>query len=68
VPNPDLARVEGGRKFLWDGRVYASRDEARAQAASYEADAFEVRLVEQDGQLFVYTRRPVKGAAEAAPG
>jgi hypothetical protein len=60
--DPSLATVHDGRKYMWDGRAYASAEEARAAVSGYERERFEVRLVERDGAFFVYTRRAVSGS------
>jgi hypothetical protein len=48
-----------GDKFMWDGRTYATREEAAAQAAKYGEDGFETQLAEAEGAFAVYTRRVV---------
>jgi len=58
----NLAMISDGKKFMWDGQVYATKEEACAAEQSYRKDNFEVRLVEQDQQFLVYTRRAVKEA------
>ncbi len=55
----DAARVIDGRKFMWDGTLYGSQDEAEKARAAYVAEKFEARLVEDQGQFLVYTRRVV---------
>jgi hypothetical protein len=60
---PNLALISDGKKFMWDGRHYASREEASQTENAYRSDHFEVHLVEEDGQVFVYTRRTAKEAA-----
>ena len=58
-----------GRKFLWDGRRYESREQALVAGQSYAADGFETELREEQQSVLVYTRRPVAAsAAEPAPG
>lgn len=47
---------------MWDGQLYATREEASRAEACYQNDNFEVRLIEQEGEFFVYTRRTVKQA------
>jgi hypothetical protein len=61
--SPNLATISDGKKFLWDGQMYPSLDEASRAEQTYQKDNFEVRLVEQDGKVFLYTRRAVKEAA-----
>ena len=57
----NLAIISEGKKFMWDGQLYATREDASPIKESYEKDNFEVRMVEQDGRFLVYTRRIVKG-------
>lgn len=63
--DPKLALVHDGKKFMWDGRTYESREDAAVAVAGYESDRFQVHLVEQDGAFLVYTRRVVAGDAVA---
>lgn len=56
----DLARTFGGKKFMWDGRIYPNRREAEEVGQNYKGDGFEVEPVEEDGQFFLFTRRVVK--------
>lgn len=65
--SPSSTAIWEGRKFMWDGRVYATPEEAAGVVAGYENDRFEVRLVEQDGTFLVYTRRAVSQTAVSAP-
>jgi hypothetical protein len=60
---PILALVSDGKKFMWDGRTLESREEASRVVESYRKDNFEVRMVEEEGKFFVYSRRAVKGVA-----
>ncbi len=57
---PPTARLVHGKKFMWDGRVYPSADEAGQAKAGYENDGFETWTVEEEGAVLVYTRRVVK--------
>jgi len=52
-----LAQKFDGKKFLWDGVNYESRDEAQQALEAYEQDVSLVELVEMDGQFLVYSRR-----------
>lgn len=56
----ELARQFGGKKFMWDGRVYEDQREAEEVGQKYRGDDFEVELVEEGGQWFLFTRRVVK--------
>jgi hypothetical protein len=52
-----LARKVEGKKFMWDGAVYASEDQARQTVEAYRHDGFEVELFQEAGQYLVYSRR-----------
>lgn len=54
------ARFVEGKKFMWDGRVYPSQDDAAKAQATYERDGFETCTCEGEGTFLVYTRRVVK--------
>ena len=64
--DPLPARLFDGRKFLWDGRSYADRVAAETCAEDYRNARFDVRLAEEEGKYFVFTRRIVEQVAEAA--
>jgi hypothetical protein len=55
----ELARIFNGKKFMWDGKVYTNEKESREISQKYKDDGFEVELVEEDNQYFVFTRRVV---------
>jgi hypothetical protein len=63
----NLAMISDGKKFMWDGQPYATKEEASSAEQSYRNDNFEVRVVEQEGKFLLYTRRIVKEAVVAAP-
>lgn len=65
MPSPPLTVIADGKKFMWDGQTYETRDAADQARQGYERDRFEVRLVEQDGRPLLYTRRAVQQAAGA---
>jgi len=65
MSNPDLARISDGKKFMWDGQTFENREEALQLAETYRNDGFEVRMVEEGGKVFLYTRRVVKEATAA---
>jgi hypothetical protein len=56
----NLTIISDGKKFLWDGQPYDSKEAASAAAQSYQNDNFQVQVVEEDGKFLVYTRRAVK--------
>ena len=64
--NPSLALIGEGKKFMWDGRPYGTRDEASCAKETYQNDNFEVRMVEEGGMFLLYTRRVVKQVVVSA--
>jgi hypothetical protein len=64
--NPNLSLVSDGKKFMWEGRLYATREEASTVREACQNDGFEVRVVEEGGKFLVYTRRAVTGVAATA--
>ncbi len=56
----ELARIFNGKKFMWDGKVYTDEKERREISQKYKDDGFEVEMVEDDNQYFLFTRRVVK--------
>ena len=52
-----LARKIDGKKFLWDGVNYESREKAQQATEAYEQEGFEAELIESEGQFLVYSRR-----------
>lgn len=58
-----VCRIDG-RKFMWDGELFPSREAAENQCKEYRAKGFETHLIEDNGQVVVYTRRVV---TEAVP-
>jgi hypothetical protein len=49
-----------GRRFYWDGRTYASPEEAAEAADGYREGGFEVRLLEEAEGHLVYSRREAR--------
>jgi hypothetical protein len=64
---PSLALFADGKKFMWDGRVYATREEAARAAEAYQQERFEVRTVEHGDGYLVYTRRVAAEVVVAGP-
>ena len=65
--NPNRSAVIDGKKFLWDGQVFATCEDASRQSDAYEKDNFEVQMVEISGNYLLYTRRVVKEVVVTAP-
>ena len=55
----ELARIFNGKKFMWDGIIYSDEKERREVAQKYKDDGFEVEMVEEGGEYFLFTRRVV---------
>ncbi len=56
---PDICKLIDGKKFMWDGETYESEKEAHEVKKKYEDDKFEVKLIQEENQYFLYTRRVV---------
>jgi len=56
---PDLSKVIDGKKFMWDGEVYESDNQAQEVKKKYEDDNFEAELIQEESQYLVYSRRVV---------
>ncbi len=54
---PTLVWYRDGKKLMWDGQLYANREEALKAQERYRQDQFDVYVTELAGQIFVYTRR-----------
>lgn len=61
----DSYKIIESKKYLWDGKAYASEGEAKAVEDAYIKDKFETKLLAENSQFLVYTRRVAK--AEPAP-
>ena len=56
---PDISEVIDGKKFMWDNEVYESEKQAQEVKKKYEDDKFEVELIQEENQYFLYSRRVV---------
>lgn len=54
---PDNFKVIDTKKYMWDGKEYADEGEALKVADTYKKDNFDVKLLQEDGKHFIYTRR-----------
>jgi hypothetical protein len=52
-----LAKKVNGKKFMWDGVVYESDEQAQQIMEDYAKAGFEVQKFFEDGQFLVYNRR-----------
>jgi hypothetical protein len=55
----DIAREVAGKKFMWDGSTYSTREDARQALEAYKKDGFEVHMFLEEEKYLVYTRRLV---------
>ncbi|NQT84592.1 hypothetical protein HQ563_16355 [bacterium] len=46
-------------KYMWDGAIYDTEEEAENKKAEYQEKDFQVQLFEQEGKYLLYTRRVV---------
>ena len=61
--SPDLAMTKDGKKFMWDGQPYDSKEEASRAAESYQGENFEIQIEEEGGKFLVYSRRTAQQVA-----
>jgi hypothetical protein len=52
-----LAKNFDGKKFLWDGAQYETKDHARQKFEAYQKEGFEVRICKNTDTYLVYSRR-----------
>jgi hypothetical protein len=57
-----FSREVAGKKFMWDGAAYVTKDDARQAMEAYKKDGFEVHLFLEGDKYLVYTRRLVTQA------
>jgi hypothetical protein len=57
--NMDNVRFFDEKKFMWDGRTYISESEAINKKAEYEKDNFETRMIQEEEEYFLFTKRVV---------
>ena len=56
-------RIVNGRKFIWDGQAYPSKEAVEQVVSRYRSEGFETEIVEEEGNFLAYTRREVKTVA-----
>jgi hypothetical protein len=47
------------KKFMWDGKEYSSESEAIDKKKEYEKDSFDTRMIKEEVNHFLFTRRVV---------
>jgi heterodisulfide reductase subunit A len=65
-PTTPLSRGVNGKKFLWDGVTYESREDAQQALEGYEKGGFETHLFTEEDKYLVYTRMLATHSAPAA--
>jgi hypothetical protein len=60
-------RIVNGRKFLWDGQAYDSKEAVEQAVSRYRSEGFETEIAEEEGKFFAYTRREVKAVVVEQP-
>ena len=55
----DNVKIFDGKKFMWDGKTYTTEDEALKIKKEYEQDNFETRIISEEDNYFLFTRRVV---------
>ena len=55
----ESTRIIDGKKFMWDGEPYPSKEKAKEVISQYEKEGFETRLIEEGDEYFIYSRRVV---------
>ncbi len=56
---PASSIIVNRKKFMWDGVVYETKNEAQDTMEKYKKDGFEVESIEEEKQHLLYTRRVV---------
>ena len=60
----DLARRFEGKKYMWNGETITNENDARNKERQYVEGGFDVKLVIEQGEYFIFTRRTaVAGSA-----
>lgn len=65
--NPELARKFDDKKFMWDGKIYETEEEAKGVMEEYEKNNFETELLEEEGKCLLYTRRVITEVVVEGP-
>jgi heterodisulfide reductase subunit A len=66
APAHPLVREVAGRKFLWNGLTYMTRDDARQAMEANKKDGFDVHMFLEEDKYLVYTRKRIAHAAPAS--
>lgn len=55
----EQVRFFEGKKFMWDGEEYEDEKQAGSVQKQYSENGFEVQSHQEDGKVYLYTRRVV---------
>jgi len=64
---PDVARRFDDKKFMWDGRIYETEEEAKGVMEEYQTKDFETKMLEEEGKYLLYTRKVVTEVVVEGP-
>lgn len=53
----DIAKYFDSKKFMWDGKTYSTEAEALKVKEEYEKESFPTRMVTEENNYFLFTRR-----------
>lgn len=56
----DKSKIFEGNKFMWDGRTYVNEGEAKSTEEKYRKNGFETKIIKEENQYLIYTRREIK--------
>jgi len=45
---------------MWDGRTYVNEGETKSTEEKYKKDGFETKIIKEENQYLIYTRREIK--------
>jgi hypothetical protein len=52
-------KIIDGKKYMWDGEEYESESDAENKITTYNDNGFQTKLIIENEQYLVYTRREV---------
>ena len=52
-------KIIDGKKFMWDGKTFTTEAEALKIKKEYEQDNFETRIISEEDNYSLFTRRVV---------
>ena len=56
----ELSKKINGKKYMWDGLEYVTKEEAEKKASEYAEKGFEVKIIEikeSEKKFYIYTRK-----------